>query len=116
MQDSYTQLLSSGILSLALCGYALTMPACPVNKSSDKQTLAEAFGLKAFSLFKDSQFAIFFIFSMLLGASLQILSYCDACVFMRGWDTARGCRIEHAAAIAYGLEVWMEDAVPEAKQ
>ncbi len=72
MQDSYTQLLSSGILSLVLCGYALTMPACPVNKSSDKQTLAEAFGLKAFSLFKDSQFAIFFIFSMLLGASLQI--------------------------------------------
>ena len=72
MQDSYTQLLSSGIISLVLCGYALTMPACPVNKSSDKQTLAEAFGLKAFSLFKDSQFAIFFIFSMLLGASLQI--------------------------------------------
>ena len=51
-----------------------------------------------------------------LGASLQILSYCDACVFMHGWDAARGCRIEHAAAIAYGLEVWMEDAVPEAKQ
>ena len=35
-------------------------------------SLAEAFGLKAFSLFKDPQFAIFFIFSMLLGASLQI--------------------------------------------
>ena len=72
MQDSYTQLIFSGILSLVLCGYALTMPACPVNKSVGEQSFAEAFGLKAFSLFKDSQFAIFFIFSMLLGASLQI--------------------------------------------
>ena len=72
MQDSYTQLISSGIISLVLAGYALTMPACPVNKSEGKQSLSEAFGLKAFSLFKDRQFAIFFLFSMLLGASLQI--------------------------------------------
>jgi len=72
MQDSYTQLISSGILSLILCGYALTMPACPVNKAQGDESFADAFGLKAFSLFKDSQFAIFFIFSMLLGASLQI--------------------------------------------
>ena len=72
MQDSYTQLLSSGILSLVLCAYALTMPACPVNKNVEGQSLSDALGLKAFSLFKDSQFAIFFIFSMLLGASLQI--------------------------------------------
>ena len=72
MQDSYYQLISSGILSFILCAYALTMPKCPVNRSGGKQTLADAFGLKAFSLFKDGQFAIFFIFSMLLGASLQI--------------------------------------------
>ena len=72
MQDSYTQLVSSGILSLILCCYALSMPKCPVNRTGGKQSLAEAFGLKAFALFKDSQFAIFFIFSMLLGASLQI--------------------------------------------
>ena len=72
MQDSYTQLIFSGILSLILCGYALTMPSCPVNKTAEKQSFAEAFGLKAFTLFKDPQFAIFFIFSMLLGASLQI--------------------------------------------
>ena len=71
MQDSYTQLLSSGILALILSGYALTMPACEVNRGESK-SLAEAFGLKAFSLFKDGQFAVFFIFSMLLGSSLQI--------------------------------------------
>ena len=71
MQDNYTQLFSSGILSLILCAYALTMPACEVNRGESK-SLTEAFGLKAFSLFKDGQFAVFFIFSMLLGASLQI--------------------------------------------
>ena len=71
MQDSYTQLFSSGFLSLVLCAYALTMPACETNRGESK-SLAEAFGLKAFSLFKDPQFAVFFIFSMLLGASLQV--------------------------------------------
>ena len=71
MQDSYNQLISSGILSLILCAYALTMPECPVNKGA-KGSVAEALNLKAFALFKDGQFAIFFIFSMLLGASLQV--------------------------------------------
>ena len=72
MQDSYTQLISSGILSLILCGYALTMPPVPVKKGEAGQSLGEALGLKAFTLFKDRQFAIFFIFSMLLGSALQI--------------------------------------------
>lgn len=72
MQNTYWQLIFSGALSLILCGYALSMPACPVDKSKKDESLADAFGLKAFSLFKDGQFAIFFIFSMLLGASLQI--------------------------------------------
>ena len=72
MQETFYQLIFSGILSVILCGYALSMPHCPVNRSQGKQSFAEAFGLKAFSLFKDRQFAIFFIFSMLLGASLQI--------------------------------------------
>ncbi len=71
MQDSYTQLISSGIISLVLCAYALTMPACPTKKG-EGASLADSLGLKAFTLFKDKQFAVFFIFSMLLGASLQI--------------------------------------------
>lgn len=71
LQDSYTQLLSSGILSLVLCGYALSMPACHTKKEASS-SVVDALGLKAFTLFKDKQFAIFFIFSMLLGASLQI--------------------------------------------
>ena len=72
MQDSYTQLLSSGLLSLMLCAYALSMPECPTKKGEKGASLAERLGLKAFTLFRDRQFAIFFIFSMLLGASLQI--------------------------------------------
>lgn len=72
MQDSYAQLISSGILSLILCGYALTMPECPVKPAEESKSLADSMGLKAFTLFKDKQFALFFIFSMLLGASLQV--------------------------------------------
>ncbi len=71
MQDSFTQLISSGLISIVLCGYALSMPACPTKKN-EGSSLADSLGLKAFALFKDKQFAIFFIFSMLLGASLQI--------------------------------------------
>jgi len=72
MQDSYTQLISSGIISLVMAAYSLTIPVCETKKSEGHQTFAEAFNLKAFSLFKNGQFAVFFIFSMLLGASLQI--------------------------------------------
>src|SRR5690606_11179238 len=42
------------------------------NKSEEKKSLSEALGLKAFALFKDKRMAIFFVFSMLLGVSLQI--------------------------------------------
>lgn len=71
LQDSYTQLCSSGILSVVLFIYSFTMPRCPVEKK-ENASLADSLGLKAFALFKDRQFAVFFIFSMLLGASLQV--------------------------------------------
>ncbi len=70
-QHSYFQFFTSGILSLILGVYALSLPAVPVKKSAGSSFM-EATGLKAFTLFKDKQMAIFFIFSMLLGASLQI--------------------------------------------
>ena len=72
-QHSYEQFFTSGILGIVLCAYALTMPDCPCKpKSGGSQSFLEASGLSAFKLFKQSKFAIFFIFSMLLGASLQI--------------------------------------------
>ncbi len=72
-QHSYNQFIVSGICGLAMFLYCFTLPECPINKEAGKgQTLAERFGLNAFSLFKDRQMAIFFIFSMLLGVALQI--------------------------------------------
>ena len=72
-QNSYNQFLTSGFIGLAMLLYCFTLPNCPCNTNTDeKQTLSERFGLNAFVLFKDRQMAIFFIFSMLLGAALQI--------------------------------------------
>lgn len=72
-QHSYNQFIVSGILGLVMLGYCITLPNCPCNPSQEEQqTLAQRFGLDAFSLFKDRQMAIFFIFSMLLGVALQI--------------------------------------------
>jgi hypothetical protein len=31
------------------------------------------------------------------------MSKCDAVYFCNGWENARGCKIEHDIAIAYGL-------------
>ena len=71
IQMSYTQFITSAVFSLLMAGYSLTMPNCPVNKGKST-SLSQALGLDAFKLFKDYRMAIFFIFSMLLGVSLQI--------------------------------------------
>lgn len=71
-QANQKQFVTSGILSIALFAYTFALPNCPVSKEKEKKTLADAFGLQAFSLFKQRKMAVFFIFSMLLGVSLQI--------------------------------------------
>lgn len=71
-QTNAWQFITSAVLSFVLAIYALTMPQCPVNKSQKKKSISETFGLNAFKLFKQKRMAIFFIFSMLLGVSLQI--------------------------------------------
>ncbi len=73
-QNSYNQFFTSGILGIVMFIYCFTLPECPCAQieSGKEQTLAERFGLNAFSLFKDRNMAIFFIFSMLLGVALQI--------------------------------------------
>lgn len=38
-----------------------------------------------------------------LAKSLENMSLCHAAYFCKGWENARGCRIEHDAAVAYGL-------------
>ena len=72
MQESAAQFAVSGVLSLLLSVYALTLPACPVSHASERKSVAEALGLRAFSLFRQKRMALFFIFSMCLGICLQI--------------------------------------------
>lgn len=44
-----------------------------------------------------------------LAKSLENMSLCHVVYFCKGWENARGCRIEHDAAVAYGLEVIYEE-------
>jgi hypothetical protein len=44
-----------------------------------------------------------------LAKSLENMSLCHAAYFCKGWDKTRGCRIEHDAAVAYGLEIIYEE-------
>lgn len=40
-----------------------------------------------------------------LAKSMENMSLCHAAFFAEGWENARGCRIEHEAAKAYGLTI-----------
>lgn len=44
-----------------------------------------------------------------LAKSLENMSLCHAAYFCKGWENARGCRIEHEAAKAYGMTIIYED-------
>ncbi len=70
-QYTYMQFFVSGVLSLVLFLYTLTLPECKLEKKP-AQSLAESLGLNAFKLFKTKKMALFFIFSALLGMSLQV--------------------------------------------
>ena len=69
---TYMQFVTSGVFSLVLFLYTFTLPACPLTGKGQQKSLVEAFGLQAFTLFKKKEMAVFFIFSSLLGVSLQI--------------------------------------------
>lgn len=38
-----------------------------------------------------------------LGASILMMGYADLIYFAKGWDQARGCKLEHDVAIQYGI-------------
>ena len=44
-----------------------------------------------------------------LAKSLDNMSLCHAAYFCKGWENARGCRVEHEAAKAYGVEIIYEE-------
>ncbi len=71
-QNDFNQFFTSAAWGVAVALYSLTLPSCPVDRGSEKKSLASALGLDAFKLFNQRRMAMFFIFSMLLGAALQV--------------------------------------------
>ncbi|HEY0896831.1 MAG TPA: MFS transporter, partial [Sphingobacteriaceae bacterium] len=72
-ETSANQFYIASVVSLALGLYAFTLPPCPpLSKTVDTKSFASSLGLNAFALFRERRFAVFFIFSLLLGAALQL--------------------------------------------
>jgi len=72
-ETSANQFYIASAVALTLGIYSFSLPKCPplLNKVSNK-SIVNLLGLNAFALFKTPKFAIFFAFSMLLGAALQL--------------------------------------------
>jgi MFS transporter, NHS family, xanthosine permease len=67
------QFLIAGVFAIVLGIFSFTLPKCPPQKSIAKDaSLIEQLGLSAFKLFSNYKMALFFVFSMFLGAALQL--------------------------------------------
>jgi MFS transporter, NHS family, xanthosine permease len=67
------QFIIGGVAAIALGIFSFTLPKCPPQKSISKEaSIIEQLGLQAFKLFANYKTALFFLFSMLLGAALQL--------------------------------------------
>ena len=71
-QYTYMQFGVSGLLGILLFLYCFTLPACPLVKCETRRSFSQMLGLDAFRLFREKRMALFVIFSMLLGMSLQV--------------------------------------------
>ena len=80
------QFLIAAVAAILLGIYSFTLPKCPPPRSISKNaSLIEQLGLKAFKLFANYKMALFFFFSMLLGAALQLTNmYGDS--FLAGFE------------------------------
>ena len=85
-KSNANQFIIGAVAAIILGIYSFTLPKCPPPKSISKNAgIAEQLGLKAFSLFAKYKMALFFIFSMLLGAALQLTNmYGDS--FLSGFS------------------------------
>ena len=72
IETSSMQFYVASVASIILGIYSFTLPKCEINKQVENSSWINTLGLNAFSLFKNSKMALFFVFSMLLGASLQL--------------------------------------------
>jgi NHS family xanthosine MFS transporter len=67
------QFIIAAFVAIALGIYSFTLPKCPPQKAISKDApLLEQLGLNAIKLFANYKMALFFIFSMFLGAALQL--------------------------------------------
>lgn len=72
-ETSANQFYIASAIALTLGIYSFTLPKCPpLFDKTGKKSIVNSLGLNAFALFKTPRFAIFFMFSMLLGAALQL--------------------------------------------
>ncbi len=69
---SSAQMLLSAGLGIVLGLYCFSLPSCEVNRNVESKSWIDTLGLRAFALFKEYKMAVFFLFSMMLGMSLQI--------------------------------------------
>ncbi len=79
-KDNGNQFYIAAVAAIALAGYSFTLPSCPPARNiSRTASFTEQLGLNAFKLFSNYKMALFFIFSMFLGAALQLTNmYGDA--------------------------------------
>jgi NHS family xanthosine MFS transporter len=67
------QFLIAGAMAILLGLYSFSLPKCPPPKTLSKNAgIIEQLGLQAFKLFANYKMALFFMFSMMLGAALQL--------------------------------------------
>ena len=85
-KDNANQFIIGAVAAIALGIFSFTLPRCPPPRSIAKDAgLVEQLGLKAFTLFGNYRMALFFFFSMLLGAALQLTNmYGDS--FLSGFS------------------------------
>lgn len=70
---SANQFYIAASVAILLGVYAFTLPSCkPQNLHSNNKSLVNLLGLNAFKLFGNYKMALFFLFSMFLGAALQL--------------------------------------------
>jgi MFS transporter, NHS family, xanthosine permease len=80
------QFLIAAVFAILLGFYSFTLPKCPPQRNISKDaSLIEQLGLNAFKLFANYKIALFFFFSMFLGAALQLTNmYGDS--FLSGFE------------------------------
>lgn len=109
-KNSSLQLVFASISSIVLGIYAFTLPKCPPAINTQKSMLA-SFGLDALVLFKQKRMAVFFFFSILLGATLQITNTYGS-LFIESFNTIP--EYAHSLAVRHSIILLSISQISEA--